>query len=222
MHWLFSRPEIRDVKGLKGKRIGVSAVGGSIHFLLSEVLKKHGLDGSRDATVFSAGTTANRYAALMSGTVDATNLTPPFNFKAQEAGFRELVSLVNEDYLVELAGAIVIREALLQFDPTLVEKFVRGTLKGLLHVRHNRAGTIPILASQMKIQKDLAGKIYDLVTPGLTAEGSLSQELQKRFLEFLVRVQAIKEPASAEKIFDFSPVTKIRASLEAKRWKPEP
>jgi hypothetical protein len=44
------------------------------------------------------------------------DLTPPFNFRAQESGFRELVAFVKEDYLVEPAGAIVVRESLFQSD----------------------------------------------------------------------------------------------------------
>ena len=144
MHWLYAKPEIKDVQGLKGKKIGVSAVGSSIHFLVQEILKRDGLDSTRDVTILGVGTTANRYAALQSGTIDATNLTPPFNFKAQESGLRELVAFVKQDYLVEPAGAIVVRENLFQSDPLLIEKFIRGTLKGLLYIRQNRAGTIPI------------------------------------------------------------------------------
>src|SRR6185503_6263006 len=109
---------------------------------------------------------------------DATNLTPPFNFKAQDAGLRELLSFVKEDYLVEPGGAIVVRDQLLQSDPLLLQKLLRGALKGLLHIRHNRAGTIPILARLMKIQ-DMAAKIYDLVLPGLTADGTFNSEMQK-------------------------------------------
>ena len=222
LHWLFSRPEIRDARELKGKKIGVSGIGGSFHFLILEVLKKHGLDGSRDVTVMAVGTTASRFGALVSGAVDATNLTPPFNFRAQEAGLRELVSFVKEDYLIEPTGTIAIRESLLRSDPSLLEKFVRGALKGLLYVRHNRSGTIPILANLMKIKPDLAEKVYDMVLPGLTADGSLSQEMQKRLLEFILRIQGIKEPAGVERIFDFSAARRVRADLESKRWKPEP
>jgi NitT/TauT family transport system substrate-binding protein len=220
MHWLFSRSEVRDVRGLKGKKIGVSSLGGSSHMLILEVLKKHGLDVPRDVTALAIGTTATRYAALVNGAVDATNLTPPFNFRAPEVGLRELVSFVKEDYLVEPAGGIVIREGLFQSDPALIEKFIRGTLKGLLYVRQNRAGTIPILASLMKIQDDVAAKIYDLVLPGLTVDGSVSPELQKRVVEFILKVQGLKEPAATERIFDFSPVRKSRTDLETKRWKP--
>jgi hypothetical protein len=49
--------------------------------------------------------------------------------------------------------------------------------------------------------------------------GSISLERQKRVVEFVLKVQGIKEPAATEKIFDFSPVRKSRADLEAKRWK---
>jgi NitT/TauT family transport system substrate-binding protein len=221
-HWLYAKPEIKDVKGLKGKKIGVSGIGASAHFLVQEILKRHGLDSTRDVTILGVGTTANRYAALQGGTVDATNLTPPFNFKAQESGLRELVAFVNEDYLVEPAGAIVVRDSLFRSDPLLVEKFIRGTLKGLLHIRQNRAGTIPILARLMKIQDDLAAKIYDLVLPGLTADGTINPELQKKVLEFVFKVQGIKEPAAVEKVYDFAPVRKVRDDLDAKKWKPTP
>jgi ABC-type nitrate/sulfonate/bicarbonate transport system substrate-binding protein len=222
MHWLYAKPEIKDVKGLKGKKIGVSGIGASVHFLVQEILKRHGLDSTRDVTILGVGTTANRYAALQGGTVDATNLTPPFNFKAQESGLRELVAFVKEDYLVEPAGAIVVRDSLFRSDPLLLEKFIRGTLKGLLHIRQNRAGTIPILARLMKIQDDLAAKIYDLVLPGLTAGGTINPELQKKVLEFVFKVQGIKEPAAVEKVYDFAPVRKVRDDLDAKKWKPTP
>lgn len=222
MHWLYAKPEIKDVKGLKGKKIGVSAIGASTQFLVQEILKRHGLDSARDVTILGVGTTANRFAALQSGTIDATNLTPPFNFKAEESGLRELVAFVKQDYLTEPAGAIVVRENLFRSDPLLMEKFIRGTLKGLLHIRQNRASTIPILARLMKIQNDMAAKIYDLVLPGLTADGTITPELQKNVLEFMFKVQGIKEPAVTEKVYDFAPVRKIRAELEVKKWKPAP
>ena len=222
MHWLYAKPEIKDVKGLKGKKIGVSAIGASTQFLVQEILKRHGLDSARDVTILGVGTTANRFAALQSGTIDATNLTPPFNFKAEESGLRELIAFVKQDYLTEPAGAIVVRENLFRSDPLLMEKFIRGTLKGLFHIRQNRASTIPILARLMKIQNDMAAKIYDLVLPGLTADGTITPEFQKNVLEFMFKVQGIKEPAVAEKVYDFAPVRKIRADLEAKNWKPAP
>jgi NitT/TauT family transport system substrate-binding protein len=222
MHWLYAKSEIKDVNGLKGKKIGVSAVGSSSHFLVQEILKKHSLDPVRDVTILGVGTTANRFQALQSGAIDATNLTPPFNFRAQEIGLRELVAYVKQDYLVEPAGAIVVRENLFQSDPQLIEKVIRGTLKGLLYIRQNRAGTIPILTRLMKIPEGTAAKIYDLVLPGLTADGTISPDLQKKVVDFVLRVQGIKEPLASEKVYDFAPVRKIGAELAVKKWQPAP
>ena len=74
----------------------------------------------------------------------------------------------------------------------------------------------------MRIQEDLAAKIYDLVLPGLTADGTINPELQKKVVKLVFKVQGIKEPAAAEKIYDFAPVRKIRADLDAIKWKPAP
>ena len=135
---------------------------------------------------------------------------------------RELVAYVKEDYLVEPAGAIVVRENLFQSDPQLIEKVIRGTLKGLLYIRQNRAGTIPILARLMKIPEVTAAKIYDLVLLGLTADGTINPDLQRKVVDFVLRVQGIKEPLASEKVYDFASVRKIGAELAVQKWQPAP
>jgi len=217
MHWLYARPEIDDLKKLKGKKIGVSAVGASLYFLILEILRRHGLDPAHDVMLVGSGTTANRYAALQSGIIDATNLTPPYNFRAQESGLRELVAFVEEDYLLDLAGTMVVREDL---SPILLEKCLRSAVKGLLHIRQRRASTVPILAKLMKIEENLADKVYDMVLPGLTTDGSLDLEIQKKVLDFVVKIQGIKEPVSVERVFDFLPLRKIRNDLAVNKWRP--
>jgi hypothetical protein len=59
--------------------------------------------------------------------------------------------------------------------------------------------------------------VCDLVLPGLTADGTISPELQKKVLEFVLRVQGIKEPVAPEKVYDFTPVKKISAELAAEK-----
>src|SRR5919109_828874 len=72
--------------------------------------------------------------------------------------------------IVSLTGSIVIREA---SDAGLIEKLVRGAVKGHLYARNNRSGTIPILARNLKIKEDEATRIYDAAQPGMVAEGSI-------------------------------------------------
>jgi len=217
-HWLYSKPEIRTVKDLKGRKVAVDGLGGTLESLLRSVLEKNGLEGGRDVPFLAIGTPPGRFAALSSGAVDASLFTFPLNFRAEQAGFRELVNFVKQD-ITSLTGSIVMREA---SDAALVEKFVRGAVKGLLYARNNRAGTIPTLARALKLKEDEAAKIYDAALPGMVADGSINEEIQKRVVDDTRKTLGMKELISPDKVFRFSLVHKINAELKAQRWKPAP
>ncbi|MDP9129304.1 MAG: ABC transporter substrate-binding protein, partial [Candidatus Binatota bacterium] len=51
MHWLYAKPEIKSLRELKGKKIGVSSVGSAAHFLVQEILRRHGMDPAREVTI---------------------------------------------------------------------------------------------------------------------------------------------------------------------------
>jgi NitT/TauT family transport system substrate-binding protein len=221
MFWLYAKPDIRSIKDLKGRRVGVSNIGSGPDSLLREVLKRNGLEGGRDVPILALGLQGNIYAGLVSGSVDAAMLAPPFNFMAEGGGFRELVSFIKQDF-VELQGSILTRESLLQTDRALVEKFVRGTLKGLTYAREQRSGTVPILARNLKVDEGLAAKIYDAVRPAMIQDGSLNEEAQRKALEHVLRRMDMKEPPDLNRIFDFSLARKVRAELEVKGWKARP
>jgi NitT/TauT family transport system substrate-binding protein len=218
-YWLYSKPDIRSVESLKGKRVGVSSIGSGPDSLLRDFLKKHGIDGGRDVAIMAIGAGTARFVALKAGSVDATMLTPPGNFMAQDAGFRELVSFIEQD-LVEVQGSIFMRQELITSDPMLTEKLVRGTMKGLLYFRGNRSGSVTSLARFLKSKEDLADRLYDLILPGATRDGTISEALQKRSIENVIDRVGIKEPPPLDRMYNFSLARKVRDELTAKGWKP--
>ena len=220
MFWLYAKPEIRDVKSLKGKRVGVSGIGSGPDSLLREVLRLNGLDPNRDVTVLSLGVMPQIFSGLQSGIVDAAMLSPPVTFKAQEGGFRELVAFPKQD-LVELQGSVLVRDASLQSDPVQMEKFLRGTYKGFLHIKDNRAATIPFIARYLQVNDKVAASAYDqVVKPAMTQDGTLSQEMQAKAVEHVLKRLDLKEPPPLAKIFDFSLTRKVASELQAKNWRP--
>ena len=220
MFWLYAKPEIRDVKGLKNKRVGVSGIGSGPDSLLREILRQNGLDANRDVTVLSLGVMPTIFSGLQSGIVDAAMLSPPVTFKAEEAGFRELVSFPKQD-LVELQGSILVRDASLQSDPAQMERFIRGTYKGFLYIKDNRSGTIPIVSRYLQVNESLAAKAYDhVVKPAMTQDGTLSQDMQAKAVEHVLKRLDLKEAPPLAKIFDFSLTRKVIAELRSKGWKP--
>lgn len=218
MFWLYAKPEFSDVRSLRSKRIGVTGLGSGPDNLLREVLKRNGIEGGRDAAILALGLPGTLAAALRNGAVDAGMISPPFNFVVRDAGFRELVSFLKEDF-VELQGSILAHERIFQTEPATVEKFVRGTAKGLRYARENKAGTIPVLLRYMKIKEDLAGQYYDQVRPIMTADGTVNMEMQKKYLDQALKVLNPKEPQSVERIYNYTIARKINAELDAAGWK---
>jgi NitT/TauT family transport system substrate-binding protein len=221
MFWLFSKPEINHVRELRGRRVGVSGIGSGPATLLVETLKKYDLEAGRDVPILALGRMPDIAAGLFSGTVDAAMLAPPFNITANESGFRELVSFLKDDF-VELQGSIVVREELLKSNPTLVEKFSRATLKGLIYARENRSGAVPILVKYLKVDKAAAGKYYDSVREVMTRDGTVNDEHLQKFYQLSVDRFKSKDPSPINRMFDYSLAKKLNSQLQASGWRPTP
>jgi ABC-type nitrate/sulfonate/bicarbonate transport system substrate-binding protein len=127
--------------------------------------------------------------------VDAAILSIPGNLMAQEAGFRELISCIDQEW-IELQGTVNVTDQLVASDPALVERFIRATLKGFIHFRDQRAQTIAILTRFLRTKEDASAKIYDLMRPSLAQDGTVSEEIQRKSLEHVVDRAGLKEPPS--------------------------
>lgn len=220
MFWLYAKPEIRDVRSLKGKKVGVSGIGSGPDSLLRETLRVAGLDPIRDVTVLSLGVMPMIFSGLQSGIVDAAMLAPPVTLKAEEAGFRELVAFPKQD-LVELQGAVLVRDAMLQSDPVLLEKFVRATYKGFRAIRDDRQTALAQVARYLQLTESQAIKAYDqVIKPSMTQDGTLSPELQAKAVDHVARRLELKDAPPLNRIFDFTLTRKVAAELQAKGWKP--
>ena len=219
MFWLYSRPELRSVESLKGRKVGVSSIGSGPDSLLRELLKKHGLDGARDVVVLPVGGGTARYFALQAGSVDAAMLSIPANLMAQDAGFRQLVSFIEQEW-IELQGTINVTDQVLIAEGPLVEKFIRATLKGFIHFRDLRAQSIALLGKFLRTSEDATAKIYELMRPSLTQDGIVSAEIQAKSLEHVIERAGLKTPPRLERIFDYSLAVKVRNELRARGWKP--
>lgn len=103
----------------------------------------------------------------------------------------------------------------------IIEKFVRGTLKGLLYARGNRSGSIPIFSRRNNINEARGAKTFEIILPAMTADGTMSEEAQKRVVDQFLGRSAKKEAPPLEKVFDFSVARKIFAQLQAQGWRPE-
>jgi ABC-type nitrate/sulfonate/bicarbonate transport system substrate-binding protein len=96
---LEAKPTINSIKDLKGKTVVLGGLVDITAIYWSRMSTANGLKkGDVDITVI--GATAGRFAALKSGTVDATMVLPPFNFLAEAGGFKNIGLVIDyvKDY----------------------------------------------------------------------------------------------------------------------------
>jgi NitT/TauT family transport system substrate-binding protein len=89
---IFARPEIKTGADLKGKTLGVSTLTGGTTLMVHEVLEKAYKLKDSDYKLLVVGTSPERYAALKGGSVHATFMGPPFNFRAAKENYRKLAN----------------------------------------------------------------------------------------------------------------------------------
>ena len=56
--------------------------------------------------------------------------------------------------------------------------------------------------------------------PAMTIHGALSEDVQWKAIEHVVKQMNLKEPPSMQRIYDFAPLEKARRQLESQGWKP--
>jgi ABC-type nitrate/sulfonate/bicarbonate transport system substrate-binding protein len=219
LFWLYGRPQLRDVRDLKNKKVGVGGLNQASYTLLRELLSQHGLEAGKDYTLIQAGDSAPRFMALTTGFIDATLMPLPWNFSAQEAGMHELAALSKAD-ITAPTGSIVLREDLLRNEPQMVEQFTRATMKGLRYAIERRAGAIGALTQSLKIKEDLAARGYDAARPALTTDGTMTEASQRKALDAVLKSAGVKDAPPLDRFFNFAVAKKVAADLQTKGWKP--
>jgi NitT/TauT family transport system substrate-binding protein len=145
---LMVRPEIRKVEDLKGKRIGISSLGSAGDLLFGYVLRKYGIDTNREVIWLAVGNTADRFQALMTGAVDAADMTYPVDVEAERKGFRALLDARKE--IVYPTASVVTRRKTIKEDRDSVARFVRSFVEGIAYLKHNKEFSKKVLTKYMR------------------------------------------------------------------------
>jgi ABC-type nitrate/sulfonate/bicarbonate transport system substrate-binding protein len=140
-------PEIKKTGDLKGRFIGVGALGGSPTLLTQRLLKKWGLE--TDVKFLATGGYVESVAALEKRRVHAAVLDPPRAYIAKKKfGFKELANLGQE--FKYATTVIVARESQLRKDRETFIQFAKAVIEGTHLVKTNREFAIKTLSQMLR------------------------------------------------------------------------
>jgi NitT/TauT family transport system substrate-binding protein len=147
------KPGIKAAKDLKGKRVGVQVIGGTIWMGAMLGLEYLGLDPRRDEIqVVAAGDQTMLSQALEKGTIDATVVDSAFSQNLKRHGFSILVEL-SKTNIPFVSNGIIARESYLKQSPEAAKNTLKGWLEGVAFALSPRMkpAVLQVIARRLKI-----------------------------------------------------------------------
>jgi NitT/TauT family transport system substrate-binding protein len=158
---LLVKADIKRPEDIKGKRIGTSSLGSLGDFLWRYIIKKYGMDPNRDVTWMSMGTPAERLQALVSGSVDAADVSYPTDVQGERLGFRSLWDARKE--VVYPSMSVVTRRKYVQEDRDTVMRMVKSHVEGIAYLKTHKEFSLKVLAKYLRNNdKDLLEGSYEI------------------------------------------------------------
>lgn len=152
-HQLIGRPEIKDVKDLKGKTVGITSFGASSDFILRFALEKHGLDPSKDVSIIQTGGQPEGLAALLAGKIYAQRMSFPLHLKALQLGMRELVDF-SALGLEENNGPVITTRSFIAQHRGTVMRFMRAFVRGMHRYKTDKEFSKKVLGKFAQLNDD--------------------------------------------------------------------
>jgi ABC-type nitrate/sulfonate/bicarbonate transport system substrate-binding protein len=179
---IISKPEIENLKALKGKRIAINSFGSSADYAVFTALSRSGLDPNKDVTLAAiSGSPDARFAALLGGSVDATVVNSPFEYKAEQRGLKTLMSVAELSELVKIPiTGISLALRKIDKDPDEIVRLLKGLRTAILFLQSQREIGVDLLQKLLVLDRAAAERFYALYreqfNPDLTVSDSVVEE----------------------------------------------
>ena len=215
--WLSVRPNIHNIRELKGKKIATTGLAAAATYMLKQILPKYGIDGNKDVTFITAPA-GNRLAILVSGVVEGSILATEDRYPALDQGMKELLYFGNE--VKNSWGTVATSDRFIKEQPKLMAGFMKAVLKAAAFMRKDREGAIAAAAKFTGMNRTLAGRMYDDLIGTLTANGTVDEETQRNDLAIVAQIAGVSEPIAPGRAYDFSFANEADQQIKKSGWKP--
>jgi len=204
-HFLVVRPEFKELKDLKGKRLAVSTLFGTDQRAAEEMLRAKGFPVDYMKPI-ALGDAPIRAQALRTGIVEAASISSPFDLTLKADGYRLLAGPQDIEFALPTSG-IAVANRLLQQNPQHVKRAVRAMMKAHRYVFENKKDVVPQMIRYLQQSPDVAERSYDLLAISLSRNGEITDQ------EWDILTEKKK---SADEVRDFALLREVQKELKIK------
>jgi ABC-type nitrate/sulfonate/bicarbonate transport system substrate-binding protein len=151
-----SRPEIKSLRELRGKRIGLTGLGGTSDVALRIALEAVG-EQYKDFTIVALGAT-QLMSGLESGTIEAAQLNSPLNYYAKKKGFRELLDI--SKYVQMPLGGLTVSHAAIQNRTSELRRIIRALQTAKRSLLESKERSIDLIMRTIRVDRETAEEMF--------------------------------------------------------------
>ncbi len=209
------RPEIKEAKDLRGKRFGVTGIGGTTWMAAILALQHLGLDPKRDQIQLNGiGNQGLLSQAIEAKNIDATLVDPFLSRRLKQKGLKVMLELYRVN-IPFITTSVVVTGSYLREHDNIVEKFLRAMLESQSFIASaaNKSPVMKTVMAHMKITDTAAAEeSYRDLLLGIEKKPYPSLEA----LRNIQRMMALMNPKVArvkpEEIIDAAIIRKLDES----------
>lgn len=170
LHNVVSRPEVKTMADLRGKRLGTQRIGGSDHLAAEAILLAKGLDLKDIQFVTLGGDEPVRVEILKKGLVDAVCVSPPGPVRLAREGFN-ILGGPKDLKIGSPISAVAVTDGRLKNNRDETKRVLRAMVRGLRFMHERKEEVIPIMMRWLNQSQDVAKDSYDSILPSFSVDG---------------------------------------------------
>lgn len=174
---------IATIKDLKGKKVGVSALGARSDMIARVMLRRAGLNPVDDVEMVAAGFTPARAMALSKNLVQGAPLRQDLAQEAKKLGIK-LIAVKSVPVVTDL---LVTTRSFIKRDEDVVRRFMKGYAASIHHFVTRRKESLAILKKYFPTTQDMS---VDAMYDAFSAQLRPLPELNMESLQAMVDVAA--------------------------------
>lgn len=214
--YLVTKPDLKLVQDMKGRRVGSTGVGSGQYFSLIEFMDKQGLKYPGDYSFITIGGTPEIWRTLQAGTVDAGVLLFPFHILAAQKGFNVLAELYR-DAQYPLTG-LAVRRDWARRNQDLLVRYLKGYRRAMDYVYTHATETIEVAVQAIGLQPEMAKLGWEEYTRlgQWQRDLGLSDEAVRTMLGFLVKSGELKTAGQIARYVNREYLTRASEQLKGR------
>jgi NitT/TauT family transport system substrate-binding protein len=187
---------VTTLDGLKGKRIGVSTAGSLTDWLARNIAVSKKWQPS-DIEIVPMGEMRTRLAAMRSGELAAAVTSVQEAYQIQDNGQGTVLTTFGDVVPHFHTHVVFARDVLIQNDPELVRRFLKGWFTIAAYMRDHRAETVRSVAATMRVGEKITDETYPIETGNMSFDGQFDPQA----------LDVIRHSLKDLQILDFLPET---------------